>query len=244
LECAFCGADFTLHERDLDTVCPKCLTRMSRRAKFCHHCGTALAPEHLAQEDTDLSCPVCGAKRQLTHRQIGDVAVMECGACAGLWLGTKPFEQLVRRASSEAISIDQFVASDRGHATDSARRGQQAGKGWRYRRCPVCGKMMNRRNYGRSSGVVIDTCRDHGIWFDADELPRILAWIRSGKKAKADRRRAEQAEREERIERRIAEVSAPRRAMRGGIHFSGGYSTDDPLGGFLDEIIEGLFGLR
>jgi hypothetical protein len=39
---------------------------------------------------------------------------------------------------------------------------------------------MNRRNYGGSSAVIIDLCKTDGIWFDADELARILVWIRAG----------------------------------------------------------------
>jgi hypothetical protein len=39
---------------------------------------------------------------------------------------------------------------------------------------------MPRLNYGHGSGVIIDVCRDHGIWFDADELARILAWLHAG----------------------------------------------------------------
>jgi Zn-finger nucleic acid-binding protein len=39
---------------------------------------------------------------------------------------------------------------------------------------------MNRQNYGKRSNVVIDVCKDHGAWFDAHELGRILDWVRSG----------------------------------------------------------------
>jgi hypothetical protein len=44
----------------------------------------------------------------------------------------------------------------------------------------ICKQPMNRRHYGRTSGVIVDMCRDHGIWFDADELTRILAWLHAG----------------------------------------------------------------
>jgi Zn-finger nucleic acid-binding protein len=39
---------------------------------------------------------------------------------------------------------------------------------------------MNRVNFGQSSGVVIDVCKPHGIWFDPDELRRIVLFITSG----------------------------------------------------------------
>jgi Zn-finger nucleic acid-binding protein len=216
---------------------------VSRRAKFCHHCATALVPEQLAGDETGLSCPACGAGRHLRNRQIGDVAVLECDRCAGLWLGSEPFKRLAQRASSDTLDIDRFVASDRAAASESAPPGGRVGEGWRYRKCPLCGKMMHRRNYGHSSGVIIDACKDHGIWFDADELPRLLAWIRSGKEAETEKRRAEQAAREKRIERRIAEVSDRGPLTGGPMRRYGGYRGGSPLGGFLEEIIEGLFGL-
>jgi Zn-finger nucleic acid-binding protein len=40
---------------------------------------------------------------------------------------------------------------------------------------------MLRRNLGRGrSGVIVDICARHGIWFDADELSQMLVWIRTG----------------------------------------------------------------
>ena len=39
---------------------------------------------------------------------------------------------------------------------------------------------MNRVNYARRSGVVLDVCKEHGIWFDKDELRRVLAFISEG----------------------------------------------------------------
>jgi hypothetical protein len=39
---------------------------------------------------------------------------------------------------------------------------------------------MNRVNYARRSGVVLDVCKAHGLWFDRDELRRVLAFIAGG----------------------------------------------------------------
>jgi Zn-finger nucleic acid-binding protein len=39
---------------------------------------------------------------------------------------------------------------------------------------------MNRNNFARSSGVIIDLCKKHGVWFDAEELPRIIEFVRKG----------------------------------------------------------------
>lgn len=39
---------------------------------------------------------------------------------------------------------------------------------------------MQRRNFQRRSGVIVDWCRGHGTWLDADELEAIAGYIVSG----------------------------------------------------------------
>jgi len=39
---------------------------------------------------------------------------------------------------------------------------------------------MNRRLFGKRSGVVLDRCRDHGSWLDAGELRQLMEWTRAG----------------------------------------------------------------
>jgi Zn-finger nucleic acid-binding protein len=50
----------------------------------------------------------------------------------------------------------------------------------RYWPCPDCGGLMNRQNFARVSGVVLDVCRGHGVWFNHGELTRIVEFIRGG----------------------------------------------------------------
>lgn len=39
---------------------------------------------------------------------------------------------------------------------------------------------MNRINFARCSGVIVDICKGHGIWFDREELSHIVEFIRGG----------------------------------------------------------------
>jgi Zn-finger nucleic acid-binding protein len=131
----------------------------------------------------------------MVSRQIGtdNIAVLECGRCAGFWMGHKAFRQLVEKAKREALpkgtipESPQEVAAMFGLPMDSIAPGAQQQRTF-YRPCVVCGEMMNRRLYGKNSGVILDSCKEHGIWFDAEELARILVWIRAGggDKAKSD----------------------------------------------------------
>ena len=191
--CRFCHADFTLRERDLHTVCPECLARVSDRAKFCHHCGVALTPELAFGKESELVCPHCGDDRTLFSRRLGreQVTVLECDHCAGLWLGRDTFARLTERAGRDALQAAESGSAPR--AGRPAPGTAAASDRWQYRSCPVCGKMMQRKNYGRKSGVIVDQCREDGLWFDADELPRILAWIRGGGLAAARRQQQEEA---------------------------------------------------
>ncbi len=43
--------------------------------------------------------------------------------------------------------------------------------------CPRCNKKMGRYNFGRYSGVVVDSCRKHGIWLDRGELRHIVDFL-------------------------------------------------------------------
>jgi Zn-finger nucleic acid-binding protein len=43
---------------------------------------------------------------------------------------------------------------------------------------------MARRNYRKKSGIIIDTCSEHGVWLDADELEQIAGFILSGASGK------------------------------------------------------------
>jgi len=205
--CQFCGADFTLHERDLDTVCPGCFARVSHSARFCHHCGLRLAPEVIAGNATALACPACSESSRLTNRRIGEYSALECGRCAGLWLGNETFRQLSEQAESEAIDLDRLFDSPHAQPSGPRATDQNEPEGWRYRKCPACGKIMHRRNYSGSSGVIIDFCREHGVWFDAEELPRILAWIRCGGLAKAKQEQARKAAQEARSKQIAPDVS-------------------------------------
>jgi len=50
----------------------------------------------------------------------------------------------------------------------------------RYVHCPECQKVMNRVHFAHSSGIVIDVCKKHGVWFEKDELRGVLDFVAKG----------------------------------------------------------------
>jgi Zn-finger nucleic acid-binding protein/ribosomal protein L40E len=192
MSCTFCGSDFTIHDQDLETVCPSCLARISNSAKFCHHCGTPIAPEDVASDPTDRVCPACGSGHLLRSRALGttNFTALECTTCAGLWLGESVFESLESRERESAAP----VADAKTIREEIASRPRIAPKtgGPFYRPCPVCQTAMTRINFSKISGILLDRCRDHGIWFDATELEATLRWIHIGGERTAERREEEE----------------------------------------------------
>jgi len=226
--CTYCNADFTLHERDLHTVCPSCFSRVSDKAKFCSHCGTVLSAEMIAGEDSHLVCPACPNEEKLLSRRLGheNISVLECQNCTGLWLGTECFKQLKKRVAGGAAEITGVLSSKPKPQT------LQQQKGPLYRNCVRCDKMMARKQYAHGSGIIIDFCRDHGIWFDADELAHVLEWISQGGRAVDPV--------SELSEKEIVELlnsGGRKRPVIGRWSYGNDYST-----GAFDGIVRGLLG--
>lgn len=203
--CEWCRAEFAADERLLNTICPICWARISDRGRHCHHCGTPIVPEGLASEATDHDCPACGDTHRLNSRRFEsvEIAVMECPGCSGLWLGASAFELLLDRARRDRPAQptpDTLPALEAANLLPSGRL---------YRACPSCKEWMLRENFGRGSRVIVDRCRLHGVWFDADELQRILSWVKRGGEDRV-RTEVEISQRSARFDRAL-ERARPRR---------------------------------
>jgi Zn-finger nucleic acid-binding protein len=103
---------------------------------------------------------------------VGTAALGECGHCGGTWVDGRTFERLVAEKDEQTLVLSAALP---GGETKSAHPRME-----RYWPCPVCHKLMNRVNFANISGVVLDACRAHGVWFDRDELRELVAFIQSG----------------------------------------------------------------
>ncbi|MCC7083571.1 MAG: zf-TFIIB domain-containing protein [Pirellulales bacterium] len=232
LSCDHCEADFTLHERDLDTVCPHCAARVSHKARFCHHCGKAINPEMAAGEKTKFRCPVCEG-RQLMSRAWREISILECNRCAGIWLGHKAFQLALTQAEQDQPPADWLIATiARPGEVDAA----PPDGGRRYRPCAVCGQLMPNKQF-EASGVIIDHCKDHGVWFDADEFSRILDWVHGG--GYAVHQRSQTAEHvNEQQAKLLEDARISKKKQRGA---AGPWTTGDRDESLLAEVIRWIF---
>lgn len=160
-ECLFCGSR-------LKTMnCPSCLGAMFVGSKFCAHCGNKVVKTKISEENAG-DCPRCKVKLKLLT--IGTTAIRECGKCGGLWIGVETFEEICANHEKQAEVLRSVKANQIHNAPSKIR----------YVPCPDCKNLMNRNNFARISGVIVDNCKKHGVWCDAEELPRIIEFIRKG----------------------------------------------------------------
>lgn len=179
LNCPNCGAAIASDapqcrycESKLATVaCPSCFGMMFIGSKHCPHCG-ASAAQATAAPLSVLKCPRC--KTDMASVTIGAEAMRECERCGGLWVEVAAFEKICADREEQSAVLGKAIQAP---AQQTAAGATQSVS---YAPCPQCGLLMNRLNFARCSGVIVDVCKGHGTWFDRDELRGIVEFVRGG----------------------------------------------------------------
>jgi Zn-finger nucleic acid-binding protein len=203
LRCPNCGAPAAAeaarceycHSILARVSCPFCFNLLFDGAAFCPHCGTARSRADVADQQST-PCPACKGAMQWV--KLGTTDLLECHACDGTWLEASAFERLCADRESQAGMLNQAPPLKTTSAT-----GRKPPEQIHYRPCPRCGKLMNRMNFGRLSGTVVDVCKGHGTFLDRGELHQVVRFILEG-----GFDRVRRIEREELIEeqRRLLEL--------------------------------------
>ncbi len=158
--CDFCHAPLA------SVHCAACFTLNPADAAHCAGCGEKLGLEPL-DVVVELECPTCNARLRGFGGGSGTLA--ECGACGGQFVEHALLADLLERRE-HFRTVPRALPARRNPAEEPVR----------YLACPACRTRMNRNNFGGTSGIVVDTCPHHGVWFDAGELPRILEFVQAG----------------------------------------------------------------
>ena len=170
--CPYCGNACP----PLVRICPHCDVRLENvRCTTCYslhvpgsfacaRCGHPLELEPLF-DAIDAPCPRCATP--LESAQGGDDGRLhECPRCGGIFVPRDALVDLLCRAEIAG----PFLGGQAKPGLDPVT----------YVPCPLCHATMNRVNFGKVSGVIVDVCRTHGTWFDAGELTRVVAFASSG----------------------------------------------------------------
>ncbi len=222
--CPSCGASVDEHARrclycraPVATVrCAACFHMNVVEALHCSGCGRETGLEPIGR-DTELLCPHCHVALVAFEQTQG--AVLDCATCGGQFVDHLALRELVdRRDLPVAIGAPP------------SRRFVAAPGPVKYVPCPECKTLMNRKNFGGTSGVVVDVCKAHGTWFDLGELPRVLAFVEQGGLARERQRHAE----DEARRKAVAEATAASMSHPMSSH---GLDDGKGFGGFLIDLL-------
>jgi Zn-finger nucleic acid-binding protein len=188
--------------------CRNCSAPLPADAIVCAYCGTRadidLQGIHeftVNAPQSQRACPRCRKPLQTLDLNVqGAFLVERCAGCMGLFFDPGELEALLDHSVKHVYQID---SARLGLLEKHQRRDEY---GVAYIPCPVCGALMNRVGFGARSGVVVDRCRDHGVWLDGGELRQLMEWTRAGgqlyhqevqkRKAQEEQRQKERKERE------------------------------------------------
>jgi Zn-finger nucleic acid-binding protein len=132
--------------------------------EYCSGCGELLGLEPI-EMPSHLSCPEC--RLELVAFEGDPGHLFDCPGCGGQLVEHDLLINLIerRRRFTDGRSVRPYNPLTREV---------------RYLPCPGCSQLMNRRNYGGTSGIVVDYCGAHGVWFHAGVLPRLLSFVTRG----------------------------------------------------------------
>jgi len=116
------------------------------------------------------------------------VEIHRCIQCAGLWLDPGELQAMVDDPGPAQADVATLREGMKDVHVPTSRV--------QYRKCPRCTQVMNRRNFGSHSGVIVDECRQHGIYLDPGEFEAIEAFIKLGGLALEKQRELRNAKRE------------------------------------------------
>ncbi|MGZ8137391.1 MAG: TFIIB-type zinc ribbon-containing protein [Methylococcaceae bacterium] len=169
--------------------CINCSAPLLANTNRCRYCGAHndvdLTGKHDYQvvEQSDRRCPHCEKSLETVDLNLGDAFLIErCKDCFGLFFDPGQVEVLLESAVANVFDINLQ------HLDNINKDRFQGNKPVKYVKCPVCQVLMNRNAYGYRSGVIIDRCKNHGVWLDSGEITHLLEWKKAGGQLLQERR--------------------------------------------------------
>lgn len=162
--------------------CHSCSAPLPADTSRCSYCGTrndmdfvAIGRFALSREESRRQCPDCGIPLQTIRLSLdGAFAIERCDTCFGLFFDPGEVQAFLEASVSPVFEVNFKAIGHVGQERFSKDRAV------RYIKCPECGQVMNRVNFGYRSGVVMDQCKQHGVWLDNGELIHLMEWKQAG----------------------------------------------------------------
>ncbi len=181
--------------------CSNCQAPLPPGSLLCEYCGNrtdidlkGIHYNTTHENETPRICPRCNVKlKTLDLKLEGRFLIDRCEHCLGIFFDPGELEFLLEATVKNISGIDQAGLN----AINEKREPNQYPIS--YLKCPVCEQLMHRVNFGAKSGVIVDRCKEHGIWLDGGELRQLLEWMKlGGRLLEQDRQQQKQKEAEQR----------------------------------------------
>ena len=161
--------------------CSNCSAPLPQNSISCEYCGsrndvdlTGINYYTTNENDSVRTCPRCNIGLRTIDLQLnGTFLIDRCEECLGIFFDLGELEALLEASVKNVFAINNRQLDN----LSAVRPGDYT---IAYIKCPVCSKLMNRVNFGIKSGVIVDRCRDHGVWLDGGELRHLLEWMKAG----------------------------------------------------------------
>ena len=179
--------------------CSAPLPAKTTRCPFCHTINDIDLRGRVTVKggQTERDCPRC--QQSLTAVMLGvggeQVEIDRCLKCQGLFFDPGEVETILDGIEQRAESVDHRQLLTLIESETPTEDFETVS----YVPCPDCKNLMNRRSFGQKSGVIIDSCREHGLWLDGGELRRLIRWTQAGGRQHDAQRLAEKARIEENL---------------------------------------------
>jgi len=161
--------------------CSHCSAPLPKSGIICSYCGSR---NNIDLEDTpkfinlrpelERTCPVCHIQMQTIN--VGKklpLFIERCESCYGIFFDIDELETMIEKSVKGSRNVDLIklakISEHPRHVDIIV-----------YRKCPVCAKTMQRKNFMGRSGVITDVCIEHGVWLDSGELRHIMEWVKTG----------------------------------------------------------------
>ncbi len=110
-----------------------------------------------------MKCPVDKTDMIVVEHQ--NIELDYCQKCTGVWFDCGELELLLEiKKSSEGQSCSDLIKRQKADVKEAPRK------------CPICGRKMDKVWMGQNPQVLIDSCPiGDGLWFDGGELHQVTS---------------------------------------------------------------------
>lgn len=187
----------------MGTSCKSCCAPVSYDLPDCEYCGTFNEIEmknsfgkisiEIVTNDSSRFCPHCSLNMETIEIECnGKHQIERCPECFGLFFDKGELDLFLENVVVFRTEPDYLKVSKGLYSKTKV-------SNIKYVPCPICDEVMTRKSYSLKSGVIVDRCREHGIWLDNGELQKLIEFKSAGGDEMARKRERENEKSEDRI---------------------------------------------